>query len=123
MPQILPSAAAFVGTIPIGFGINALIRPEHAITFFNNSSVPTANRQLVEALLMIYGIRDIFMGVAIYATAYFGSKKALGWIMLAGFACVVVDGLASKLYLGGGEWDHWGFSPILGILGILLAIG
>jgi hypothetical protein len=122
MPQVLTTISGLIGTIPLGFGINALIRPEHAITFFNNSSMPTANRSFVDALLMIYAIRDIFMGIAIYATAYYGSKRALGWIMLAGCACAVVDGLASKMYLGGGEWDHWGYSPILGTLGLGLAL-
>jgi hypothetical protein len=119
---MLTSVSAIIGTIPLGFGVNALIRPEHAITFFNNSSYPTINRELVAALLMIYGIRDIFMGIAIYATAYYGSRRALGWIMLAGAACAGVDGLASQVHLGGGAWDHWGYAPVLAVLGLALSI-
>ncbi|KIW03527.1 uncharacterized protein PV09_05288 [Verruconis gallopava] len=122
MLSALSYVCALVGTIPLGFGINAFIRPEHALSFFNNSSMPTENHELVSALLMVYGIRDIFMGISIYATAFFGNRRAMGLVMIAGFACAMVDGYASKTFLGGGEWDHWGYSPMLALLGVMALI-
>jgi hypothetical protein len=103
MPQLLPSICALIGTIPIGFGVNAFLRPDNALSFFNGASLPTINANLVQALLMIYAARDIFMGIAIYATAYYGSRRALGWVMLAAGFNAFIDGLAVKTYLGGGE--------------------
>jgi hypothetical protein len=100
MPPLLHSICALIGTIPIGFGINAFLRPENAITFFNNATMPTVHANIVQALIMIYAARDIFMGVAIYATAFYGSRKALGICMLAGGLNAVIDGVAMKTYMG-----------------------
>lgn len=121
MPSVLPSISSLFGAIPIGFGINAFLRPDNAVTFFNNSSMPTINADLVQALIMIYGARDIFMGIAIWATAYYGSRRALGWTLLAGGFNAFIDGLAMQKFLGGGEWDHWGYAPVLVILGLVQA--
>ena len=170
MPQVLPSICALIGTIPIGFGINAFLRPDNALSFFNGASLPTINANLVQALVMIYAARDIFMGIAIYATAFYGSRRALGWVMLAGGFNAFIDGLAMQTYMGGGEcelnlaqvvWlansanmafscdsfveessnadssllspdgqadaltftagDHWGYAPVLVLLGLVQA--
>jgi len=121
MPAIIPTICTMMGTIFVGFGINAFLRPENAVTFFNGASMPTINSDLIHALVMIYAARDIFMGVAIYATAYYGSRRALGWTMLAGGFNAFIDGLAVKTYMGGGEWDHWGYAPVLVVLGLVQA--
>ncbi|KAF2673015.1 hypothetical protein BT63DRAFT_421218 [Microthyrium microscopicum] len=43
--------------------------------------MPTTSveKKLINNLMIIYGIRDISMGLSVYATVYFGSRKALGW--------------------------------------------
>jgi hypothetical protein len=107
MPQLLPSICALIGTIPIGFGVNAFLRPDNALSFFNGASMPVVNANLVQALVMIYAARDVFMGIAIYATAYYGSRRALGWVMLAGGFNAFIDGLAAQTYLGGGECEYF----------------
>ncbi|KAK9545741.1 hypothetical protein V6Z77_009295 [Aspergillus fumigatus] len=49
-----------VGFIPISFGINAILRPEHALTFFEfEPPVAPSGRSLVDNLMIIYGVRDI----------------------------------------------------------------
>ncbi|KAF7915334.1 uncharacterized protein EAE98_011200 [Botrytis deweyae] len=58
------------GTIFILFGLNAMLRPLHALTFYpslHHSLSPSlpqspSNTILLESLLTIYGARDIFMG-------------------------------------------------------------
>lgn len=109
------------GTIFIAFGINAILRPSNALTFFElpyPSSV--SDKVLVDALLAVYGIRDIFMGISIYAAAYFGDRRVLGWIVLAGSGVAFADGAVCKVYAGSGEWSHWGYAPMLGVVGGLL---
>lgn len=104
----------------MGFGINAMLRPEHALTFFEFEP-PTVDKQLVKDLMVVYGARDIFMGVAIYAAAYFAHPKALGWIMLAGSAVAFVDGaVVYASPVAQGEMNHWGYAPILGVVGAIL---
>ncbi|SPO06360.1 related to integral membrane protein [Cephalotrichum gorgonifer] len=123
MSVLLLISAAFA-TIFVAFGVNAILQPSNTLTFFELSA-PTApaDRQIVDALLAVYGVRDIFMGAAIYAAAYFGSRKALGWIVISGSAVAFADGAVCQVYAGNGAWNHWGYAPVLTVVGGLLALG
>jgi len=118
----LPVVANAFATIFIGFGINAIIRPEHALTFFEMKppALP-ADKKLFDALMVVYGARDIFMGLAIYSAALFGSRQSLGWTLVAGSAVAFVDGVVCRSYVGIGEWNHWGYAPVIAVVGALLA--
>lgn len=70
--------------------------------------------------MIIYGARDVFMGLAVYATVYFGDRKALGWILISGSAVAFVDGAVCLRQIGSGQWNHWGYAPVLTVLGGLL---
>ncbi|RMJ28735.1 integral membrane protein [Aspergillus sp. HF37] len=107
-------------TIFIGFGVNALLRPEHALTFFEWKP-PTAlsDRQLVESLVHLYGIRDIFMGLVMYAASFCGTRQSFGWTVLAASAVAYGDGLVCRAW-GMGEWNHWGYAPMLTVVGAAL---
>jgi hypothetical protein len=114
-------AASIFATIFVGFGINAILRPENALEFFEFQELAsTADKKLLDGLMIVYGVRDIFMGLAIYSTAYFGNRKALGWILIAGSGVAFVDGLVCKTQVGKGEWNHWGYAPMLTAVGGLL---
>merc|ERR1711964_795572 len=102
-------AANVVGMIWIGFGIFDLIKP----------AVLPAEQAMVNSLIYVIGIRDIFIGFAIHATAYFGNRTTLAWIMLAASAEAFLDG--AVCYANGkGEWNHWGYAPMLTVVGLLL---
>lgn len=71
--------ATIFATIFVGFGINAILRPLNALEFFEfPAPVSAAERRLVDGLMIIYGVRDIFMGLAIYSAAYLGNRRSLG---------------------------------------------
>jgi len=113
-------AASAIATIFIGFGVNAILRPDNALTFFEWETPTTASdKTLVGSLMTVYGVRDIFTGLAIYATAYFGNRKALGWILIAGSGVAFADGVVCWNQ-GKGEWNHWGYAPMLTVVGSLL---
>lgn len=120
----LRNISLIAATITTGFGINAFLRPAHALTFFE-FTLPTVStdKKTIEALMMVYAVRDIFMGIAIWATAIYGNRKALGWIMLALGGAAFVDGYACKTFAGQGEWAHWGYAPVAAIVGTLLLAG
>ncbi|QSZ32594.1 hypothetical protein DSL72_002173 [Monilinia vaccinii-corymbosi] len=107
----------------IGFSINALLRPSHALIFYRPFSLPTAasDKALVEALLTIHRARDIFMGLAIDAASYYRNYKTLGWIVIAGSGVAFVDGWVC-CKAGGGQADHWAYAPVHTIVGTLLAL-
>lgn len=74
---------------------------------------------MVDSLMTIYGARDIFMGLAIYAASFFGERKTLGLILLSGSAVAFVDGAVCYSH-GKGEWGHWSYAPLVTVLGSLL---
>lgn len=118
--SLLIAASAFA-TIFVGFGINAILHPEHALTFFEFEPLAAAaDKTLIDGLMYIYGVRDIFMGLAIYSVAYFGDRKALGWIMIAGSGVAYADGVICWAQVGNGQWNHWSYAPMLTAVGIVL---
>lgn len=60
------------------------------------------------------------MGVAIYSATCFGHRQSLGWILLAGSAVAFVDGAVCRAQVGKGEWNHWGYAPMLTAIGSVL---
>lgn len=112
--------AAVFGTIPSAFGINSVLRPDHALSFFHFEDLRTpGDEQLVKYLMIVYGVRDVFMGLALWLTLYFGTRKALGAVMIGTGLVAIADGVVCKMH-GTGEWDHWGYSPVLFGIGLLL---
>ncbi|KAK3322952.1 hypothetical protein B0H66DRAFT_217463 [Apodospora peruviana] len=116
--QLLSHAFA---TLFIGFGFNAIFNPTHALTFFEFSP-PTdpATARMVDSLLAVYGVRDIFMGVAIFSAAFFGTKQSQGWTLLAASGVAIVDGIVCWTH-GQGQWGHWSYAPAVAVVGGLLA--
>lgn len=114
-------AASAGATIALGFGINAIFRPESALTMFE--WVPPASasaKTLVNNLVVIYGVRDVYMGVVIYIAACFGDRKTLGWIVVATSCVALADGAICWIQQGKGQWNHWSYAPMLVGLGSLL---
>ncbi len=113
-------AAHAFATIFTAFGVNAILRPAHALTFFElpRPSSP-ADARVVDSLMAVYGARDIFMGLAIYSAAFFGTNKSLGYTVIAASAVAVADGAVCYSH-GQGQWGHWGYAPILTAVGAVL---
>lgn len=116
----LSTAGLLFGTICVGFGINATIRPENALSFFEfNPPASVKDKQVVDSLMVVYGARDIFMGLATYAAAYSGDRKTLGLILIAVGGVAFVDGAVCWSH-GKGEWNHWGYAPVVTAVETLL---
>jgi len=119
--SFLPILASIFGTIWLGFGINGILRPRSAFEVFEfDLPASAADQSVVYSLMIIYGARDIFMGLAVYSANYFGSRKSLGCLLIAGSAVAFVDGVVCKAQVGKGEWNHWGYAPVVGGVGAVL---
>ena len=74
--------------------------------------------------MRLFGARDIAVGLTTLAIWYYGdgrggaNHKVLGLAMLAGSLIVAVDGWVSRLVIGKGEWNHWGFVPLNIAIGV-----
>jgi hypothetical protein len=119
MPGFLTIANAYFGTAPALVGLSLLIRPDYMIPLiFENPPTPTANRELVEILLKGFAIRDIYMGMMMWACIFHGSRKVKGWCLIAGASVAAVDGYALNQALGRGLWTHLSFIPVVMFLGV-----
>ncbi|PTU18983.1 hypothetical protein P175DRAFT_0518370 [Aspergillus ochraceoroseus IBT 24754] len=111
--------ARALSILPIAFGINAFLRPAHALSFFHfDPPASEADRKMVDSLMAVYGARDIFMGLALFSAASLGSRKTLGCTLISTSAVAMVDGLVCYSH-GNSPWDHWGYAPVLTALGIV----
>ncbi|KAF7590358.1 hypothetical protein BBP40_002961 [Aspergillus hancockii] len=112
-------AATTFAAISIGFGVNAFIRPAHALSFFEfEPPTSPAERALVDSLMIVYGARDVFMGIALLSALFFGHPKSAGWILIATSLVAYVDGYVCWTH-GKGEWNHWGYAPVITGVGAL----
>lgn len=80
----------------------------------------TADPLLISALMTAFGAKLIGASAAIFATAYYGNRKALGCIVIAGGLVAGADGWVCKSWVGRGEWNHWGYGSAMLVLGSLL---
>jgi len=120
MPSPTFVAANLIATLWVAAGLNAVLRPVIALSYFE-FPYPTGaeDAALVNNLLAVYGVRDIFMGVALYVAAIWGTPKSLGWTTIAASAVAAADGYICYAN-GAGEWNHWGYAPMLTVVGGLL---
>lgn len=70
--------------------------------------------------MLVYGIRDVFMGVSILAAYFYGAREVLGCTLIAGSVAAFVDGVANKAVIGRGQGKHWGYAPMLTVAGSIL---
>lgn len=61
------------------------------------------------------------MGTAIYSAAWLGTRKSLGVILIAASVSAGIDGFVVNRTVGSGEWNHWGYGSMIGLLGIVSA--
>lgn len=84
------------------------------VSFFELQDLAaTADPVLIDALMIAFGAKLIGSAMAIFATALYGSRKALGLILIAGGAVAGVDGWVCLKYVGTGEWNHWGYGSVM----------
>lgn len=113
-------ATILFGFIAIGFGIFDLVDPTGGLTFFEfEPPVLASTKAVYDSFIYLIGIRDIFVGIAILATLYTGNRAVAGWIITAFSAVAFGDGVICYQH-GKGEWNHWGYAPMLTICGALL---
>jgi len=126
-------AALAMGTTFLGFSLNALLRPANALSFMADRKMPKGDeeKRTVRTLLHFYAARNGFMGVGIIIAALASTsisnansafdpataKAILGASMVLAGGVAFGDGLACKVNVGKGEWDHWGYAPVLIAIG------
>ncbi|KAF2878586.1 hypothetical protein BDV95DRAFT_446784, partial [Massariosphaeria phaeospora] len=119
----LPYLATLFGTIFLGFGLNYMLRPRATYLSSFGFAYPStaADQNIMDNVMVLYGAKDVFMAAAIYSATWFGSRKSAGLILAAASLSAGVDGWVVGRVTGGGQWNHWGYGSVMGVLGVVMA--
>ena len=106
----------------LAVGTTYILSPRTGYALYGFSTAPTtpADWAVLERVMVLYGAKDVFVGVAIAATAWCGTRKSAGVVLVAAGLCAGVDGWVVKSEAGRGEWNHWGYGGVVGVLGCLV---
>ncbi|KAH8795921.1 hypothetical protein DL96DRAFT_1646380 [Flagelloscypha sp. PMI_526] len=101
-------------------GINFVVRPTQLLPVWG-LRLPTDpnDRKTVKTLATVFGIRDIFMGAAMFAVAHSGNMDCLGMVQLATAGVAIGDGLVAISH-GVPSWTHWSGALVFATLGGIL---
>ncbi|PVI03887.1 hypothetical protein DM02DRAFT_652121 [Periconia macrospinosa] len=116
------------GTIIFGFGLHYTLLPRAAFGNFGfappSSSLTASDQALLDNIMILFGAKDLFVGVSIWAATLAGNRRLMGVNMTALGLCAALDGWVVKRSEGvspGAEWGHWGYgSVVLGVGSALL---
>lgn len=120
---ILRLISTLFGLIFLGFGATYILSPRTGYSLYGFSSGPTttADLEILDRVMVLYGAKDVFMSVAILASTWYGTRRSAGMILLAGAACAGIDGYIVGQEAGTNEWNHWGYGSAMGVVGLLMA--
>lgn len=114
-------AACYFATLFIVLGLQAFLGPAYTLLTFLEFPEPAtaADRRVVDSLMYVYGAREVFKGVTIYAATLAGSKNSLAVILIAAGWVAFSDG-AVCFAEGQGHWHHWCYATLVTAVGALL---
>ncbi|KAG7422256.1 hypothetical protein Forpe1208_v001838 [Fusarium oxysporum f. sp. rapae] len=106
-----------LGLMIVGLGLNATLRPNDHLRRleFPIPTEPLAKKFSL-ALMRIWGIRNITVGVLISFIWATGDEILMAKALSAALAMPITDGFVSRIIIGGGETQHWVFPPLLVVM-------
>ncbi|KAG4266528.1 hypothetical protein FPRO04_11131 [Fusarium proliferatum] len=106
-----------LGLMIVGLGLNATLRPNDHLQRleFPIPTEPLAKKFSL-ALMRIWGIRNITVGVLISIIWTTGDENLMAKALSAALAMPITDGFVSRIIIGGGETQHWVFPPLLVVM-------
>ncbi|CZR35738.1 uncharacterized protein FPRO_00139 [Fusarium proliferatum ET1] len=106
-----------LGLMIVGLGLNAILRPNDHLQRleFPIPTEPLAKKFSL-ALMRIWGIRNITVGVLISIIWTIGDENLMAKALSAALAMPITDGFVSRIIIGGGETQHWVFPPLLVVM-------
>ncbi|KAJ3537573.1 hypothetical protein NM208_g6255 [Fusarium decemcellulare] len=106
-----------LGLMLVGLGLNASLRPDAHLKSleFPVPSEPLA-KKFSHALMRIWGIRNISVGLLISIIWTTSDEKLMGKALSAALTLPITDGFVSRIVIGGGEFQHWMFPPVLVVM-------
>jgi hypothetical protein len=99
MRRLTTALAVLCGLAGLFFGLNFLLNPDGAAASFGVEPWPTGD---AAAYFVVKAVRDISYGLVIFAVLATGSRRTLGWVILADVTIPLGDAMAVVTH--GGTW-------------------
>ncbi|GAA3334935.1 hypothetical protein GCM10020358_01240 [Amorphoplanes nipponensis] len=99
MRRLTTGLAVLCGLAGLFFGLNFLLNPHGAASSFGIEPWPTG---AASGYFVVKAMRDIAYGLMIFAVFVTGSRRTLGWVILA--AVTIPLGDAAAVVTHGGSW-------------------
>jgi hypothetical protein len=118
----MPHPIIFNGSLGLGlmlfsFGLNATFR---LVAHLKNLEFPVPTepeaRKLSYALMRIWGIRNISVGLLVGIIWTTKDETLMGKALAITLGIPITDGFVSRFLIGGGEFQHWVFPPVLVVM-------
>lgn len=111
--------STFFSAIFLAFGLTYMFFPGTGYSLYGFTNSPTTSSEwvMMERVMVLYGAKDVFVAVAIFATTWYGTRRSAGLVLVAAGACGGVDGWVVGKEAGMGEWNHWGYAIVMVVLG------
>ncbi|THW45521.1 alpha/beta-hydrolase [Aureobasidium pullulans] len=111
-PLAINTAAGF-GVFQLTLGLTGILRPYVMLNIWevDTSVIAAKEKNLIEALIQLYGLRNVALGLMIVAVRSFADSRTLGSVVMCDLIVAFGDGFLQKRLTGGGEWKHWSFLP------------
>lgn len=99
-----------------------MIAPRRGYSLYGFSSSPSnaVDWAVMERVMVLYGVKDVFMAAAIWSATWTGTRRSAGLVLLAAGLAAGVDGWVVKTEAGEGEWAHWGYGCLVALLGLVM---
>jgi hypothetical protein len=103
----------------LAIGLTYMVSPRTGYSLYGFTSSPTTPNDwaITERIMVLYGAKDVFVSVAIFASTWFGTRRSAGLVLIAAGACAGVDGYVVQREADIGRWNHWGYGSTMAVLG------
>ena len=99
-----------------------MLYPRTGYSLYGFSSTPTnaADWAVMERVMILYGVKDVFMAAAIYTSTWYGTRTNAGLVLMAAGAAAGADGYVVGKEAGANHWNHWGYGSVMIVLGAVM---
>ena len=95
-----------------------MLYPHDSYSLYGFSSEPMslADWEVLERVMILQGVKDMFMTAAIFASAWYGTRKSAGLLLLAASACAGIDRYVVGKEAGTNHSNHRGYGGLIDVL-------
>lgn len=110
-----------IGILFIGFGLLDFVNPKLGASFFEiDYPILPKQQNAIDALTLVIGARDLFIGAALILALHFGTRQTAAYLFFFASSQAFLDGAICYFKVGKGHLNHWPYAPVVAFIGAIL---